>query len=295
MMKQEKEKKPICGIVMPISMIKYAEIQYSEEHWKNIYELIRDAADEAGFDARMVSHADDANIIQKTIVQNLYDDDIVICDVSAKNSNVMFEFGLRCAFDKPVIVIKDKDTGFSFDTSPFKHIEYSRDLGYKEIKQLQSQLSKCISATHEESKNPGQSPFLKSFGEFVPKKIKKTEIDKSEYILKELQELKSLVSNYGNVRQVRVGNLTRNDLISIRDRGISERLSDVEEFILGKIFEEGGSMNVGHLKQYVKQKVGIPFEMLEVEVRNMIFNGTLNKNGRLSSDDTVISYAGPLA
>ena len=56
-------------------------------------------------------------MIHKTIVQNLYLNPIVVCDVSGKNANVMFELGLRLAFDKPTIIIKDDKTDYSFDTS----------------------------------------------------------------------------------------------------------------------------------------------------------------------------------
>ena len=37
------------------------------------------------FSVRLVSTADDIGVIQKRIVQNLYDDAIIVCDVSAKN------------------------------------------------------------------------------------------------------------------------------------------------------------------------------------------------------------------
>jgi hypothetical protein len=33
-----------------------------------------------------------------------------LCDVSGKNANVMFELGLRLAFDNPTIIIKDDKT-----------------------------------------------------------------------------------------------------------------------------------------------------------------------------------------
>ncbi len=39
----------------------------------------------------MVSEADDVGVIQKRIVQNLHTHEIVVCDVSCKNPNVMFE------------------------------------------------------------------------------------------------------------------------------------------------------------------------------------------------------------
>jgi hypothetical protein len=45
----------------------------------------------------------------------------------------MFELGMRLAFDKPTIVIKDDVTKFNFDTSPIKHLQYRRDLRYMDM------------------------------------------------------------------------------------------------------------------------------------------------------------------
>ena len=79
----------------------------------------------AGYEAELVSDAEDIGIIQTRIVQNLYDKDIIVCDVSCKNANVMFELGMRLAFDKPTIIVMDNMTKYSFDAEkpivgPFK-------------------------------------------------------------------------------------------------------------------------------------------------------------------------------
>lgn len=116
----QEAKKQICGIVMPISSIDNC----TESHWKEVKGIISDAIEAAGFEARLVSEANDSGIIQKRIVQNLYYNDIVVCDVSCKNPNVMFELGMRLAFDKPTIIIMDNMTKYSFDTSPIEHLGY---------------------------------------------------------------------------------------------------------------------------------------------------------------------------
>lgn len=95
-----------CGIVMPISKIDNC----STEHWVDVLLILKDVINDAGFQPNMVSDADDSGIIQKRIIQNLYSNEIVICDVSAKNPNVMFELGIRLAFDKPTIIVKDDCT-----------------------------------------------------------------------------------------------------------------------------------------------------------------------------------------
>ncbi len=55
---------------------------------------------------------------------------IVVCDISARNANVMFELGMRLAFDKPTVIIKDERTPYSFDISSIEHLDYPSDLRY---------------------------------------------------------------------------------------------------------------------------------------------------------------------
>jgi hypothetical protein len=139
--------RPICGIVMPISLIDGC----AEAHWAEVLDIVRTAAENAGFDANLVSSADDVGIIQKRIIQNLYENPIVVCDVSARNPNVMFELGLRLAFDKPAIIIKDDKTGYNFDTSPIEHLEYPRDLRFSRIADFKETLAEKIQATRKKS------------------------------------------------------------------------------------------------------------------------------------------------
>jgi hypothetical protein len=115
----EKLPVPICGIVMPISALDGC----AEGHWSDVHEILDEAIEDAGFEGNLVSDADESGIIQKRIIQNLYENPIVVCDVSGKNPNVMFELGLRLAFDKPVIIVKDDKTTYSFDTAPIEHVE----------------------------------------------------------------------------------------------------------------------------------------------------------------------------
>ena len=182
--------KPVCGVVMPISTIDGC----TESHWADVLFIVTEAIKAAGFDARMVSSADDVGIIHKTIIQNLYDNPIVVCDVSGKNPNVMFELGMRLAFDKPTVIIKDEKTTYSFDTSVIEHIEYPRDLRFSRIVDFKTRLSKKIDATHKSaSTNPSFSTFLKHFGEFTVAKLDQKEVSGQEFIFAELRNIDSAV------------------------------------------------------------------------------------------------------
>lgn len=179
-----------CGIVMPISAID----DCNEAHWSDVRSIIYDSVEDAGFEPSLVSEADDVGVIQKRIVQNLYTNPIVVCDVSGKNPNVMLELGMRLAFDKPTIIIKDDKTTYSFDTSPIEHLSYPRDLRFNQITEFKEELSQRIKSTVKAAENdPDYSTFLKHFGTFSVAKLDSKEVSSDELILEEIRELRSSV------------------------------------------------------------------------------------------------------
>lgn len=83
----EQKVTPSCGIIMPISEINGC----TKEHWTEVYNILKDICVSSNFDCNLVSDADDIGIIHNRIIENIYSSDIVICDVSCKNANVMFD------------------------------------------------------------------------------------------------------------------------------------------------------------------------------------------------------------
>ena len=211
--------KQVCGVVMPISTIDGC----SESHWADVLEIVTEAIEEAGFDANLVSNADDVGIIHKRIIQNLYDNPIVVCDVSGKNPNVMFELGMRLAFDKPTVIIKDEKTSYSFDTSAIEHIEYPRDLRFSRIVDFKVKLTEKIVATHKRATtDPNFTTFLKHFGEFTVAKLDKKEVSGQEFIMEELRGIRSAV------RRMEFGNVQNRDMDLPRFRHPSQSSSDID-------------------------------------------------------------------
>lgn len=181
-----------CGIVMPIASME----GYPESHWKDIKRIIESAIKEANFEARLVSDADDIGVIHKRIVQNLYDNPMIVCDISGRNPNVMFELGLRLAFDKPTIIIKDEVTPYSFDTSVIEHLSYPKDLRYHDIEIFKENLKDRIKKTYKayESDPENYSTFLKNYGDFKAPLITEETISIDRYVLEELKSLQLSVS-----------------------------------------------------------------------------------------------------
>ncbi len=228
-MKKEENKveaineKPVCGIIMPISSIDNC----SMEHWAEVKKIISEAICDAGYKPNLVSNADDIGIIQKRIIQNIYDNDIVVCDVSGKNPNVMFELGMRLAFDKPAIIVIDDKTDYSFDTSPIEHLSYPRDLRYYNILNFKEQLKTKIIATVEKAKNdPNYTTFLKNFGEFEVAHVEKKEGSMNEVLLSKIEEMAYHLSRMErriNTREnVMVSTLENEKIKSIIRSGIEQ-------------------------------------------------------------------------
>lgn len=186
----EELKIPVCGIIMPIADTD----GYPNGHWTNVYDIICEASTQAGFRANLVSFDDDVAVIQKRIVQNIYDNPIVVCDISAKNANVMFELGMRLAFDKPTVIVKDEKTPYSFDISSIEHLEYPSDLRYQSINEFKKKLAGKIKETYQKSKDdPSYTTFLKHFGTFKIAQIEEKEVSENTYLALELKEIKSMM------------------------------------------------------------------------------------------------------
>jgi hypothetical protein len=76
--------------------------------------LITPAAVTANFNAKTAKKLG-SEVIQSTIVNDLDAADLVIVDLTVHNPNVLFELGMRIAFDKPVCLIRAKGTAPIFD------------------------------------------------------------------------------------------------------------------------------------------------------------------------------------
>lgn len=243
----DQEAKQVCGIVMPISAIDGC----TESHWADVLEILTEAIESSGFEANLVSNADDSGIIHKRIIQNLYDNPIVVCDVSGKNPNVMFELGLRLAFDKPTVIVKDEKTTYAFDTSAIEHLEYPRDLRFSRIVDFKQKLAEKIKATHvRATTDPSYTTFLKHFGEFKVAKLEKKEVSGQEYILEELRALRLAMRRidvgpfeYARMRGHRpptdLGGIDISPMSSIESLGLSDSSL--------KALQSGGITNVSEI------------------------------------------------
>lgn len=230
--KIKKEKNPTCGIIMPISQIENC----SPEHWADVLGILKDVCSASEFIPNLVSDADDIGVIHNRIIENIYSSDIVICDVSCKNANVMFELGMRLAFDKPTIIIKDDLTGYSFDTSLIEHLEYPRDLRFTSINKFKDSLGKKLKATFEKSQSdPNYSTFLKNFGKYKIAHLEDREVSTDTFILNAIEELRRDVRV---IRNLSIHERDDNARINVARKSRSHEISDETKLIFKRVVQD---------------------------------------------------------
>lgn len=133
-----------CFVIMPIS----DHDGYDKGHFNRVYEdIIKPAVTLANFTPTRADEVKQTNFIHLDILTKLIDAPIAICDLSARNPNVLFELGIRQAFDKPVVLIQEKGTPKIFDIGPLRYLEYSKDMKYHEVLKSQEELKNAIEAT----------------------------------------------------------------------------------------------------------------------------------------------------
>jgi hypothetical protein len=194
--KREKEEAALtCGLIMPISAID----GYNGDHWAEVKSIITQAVEgipDPKFSVKLVSDSDDVGVIQKRIVQNVYRSHIIVCDVSGKNPNVMFELGLRLAFDKPTVIVKDDKTPYAFDTGIIEHLQYPCDLRFAKIVEFKSALAEKIVGTWKAASSDSEySPFLKNFGRFQVASLSENGMASDSEVRKRNKEIEKLMED----------------------------------------------------------------------------------------------------
>lgn len=137
---------PECFVVMPVTDPE----GYVPGHFMSIYQdILAPACEQAGYKPTRADQVREANIIHLDILRRLLESPMVICDLSSRNPNVLFELGLRQAFDRPVVLVQEVGTPQIFDIAPIRYIEYRREQKFREVVEDQNKIAKAITSTKE--------------------------------------------------------------------------------------------------------------------------------------------------
>lgn len=187
------EKKEQCFVIMPIS----DQGDYPKGHFDKVYQQIfKPAIESAGYEAYRVDENKICDSIMKKIFDAIYNCPMAICDLSNKNPNVLYELGLRQAYDKPVVLLQDDKTDKIFDISGINTVYYKSDRLYENILDARERLKEAIIST----KNGQENTVIKIWQAVAAdvSHITMTKEDKLEIMLRgivnDMQELKMKVA-----------------------------------------------------------------------------------------------------
>lgn len=184
--KNNKELNPVCGIIMPIAAM---PPKYEASHWSDVRKIFDAAITNAGLTPQIVSDSFESDVIQQRIISNLYDNPVVICDVSGLNPNVMFELGMRITFKQPVIIVTDDFASIPFDTKIIEHLGYPRDLHIHQTNEFIEKLSYRIIKLFDQKKDGSFKSFIEAFGTYDVLEPTKKVVEADQLILDRLDML----------------------------------------------------------------------------------------------------------
>jgi hypothetical protein len=154
---EKKQEQPNrCFVIMPVSDVE----PYPTGHWQRVYQnLIEPACKAAGYAPTLASQVQQTNFIVLDILQRTISSEMVVCDLSSRNPNVMYELGIRQAFNKPVVLIKDTNTDRVFDIQGLRDVEYDPSL---RIDLTQASVTQIADALKQTAKAKGDVNSLVS-------------------------------------------------------------------------------------------------------------------------------------
>lgn len=227
-----------CFVIMPIG-------EYNTAYFRQFLEIYEDifipAIRKAGYIPIRADEEKACNVIQCDIIQRIIESDMVLCDLSNRNPNVLYELGIRQAFDKPVVLVQQENTERIFDISIIRTIDYDKNLNQRKVKENIDVISKAIIETAKQTKGINSIiKFINIENQIKDITDKETTNVLLNAILNRIQDLEDgqdglyeLFDNHQILPPTDNVNLKWNNLIDTYVR-FSQRLTLIEEEIMGK-------------------------------------------------------------
>lgn len=201
---EESQKEKRCFVIMPISDME----GYDEGHFLRVYNhLIKPACLKAGFTPIRADDVVSSNYIVVDILSKIIESDIVICDLSGRNPNVLYELGIRQAFSLPAVLIKDFKTNKIFDIQGLRYIEYNQGLRIDSVEKEIDDIAKSIQET-EKSKGKDINSLIQLLGVKPATLPSKVELSgETSVILSAVKDLADRITSLEAVKNGKVINI----------------------------------------------------------------------------------------
>jgi hypothetical protein len=146
----------VCFVIMPF--VEKSGIYPPGFFSEVLNTLIIPAGREAGFEVKTALRQG-TEMIHSTIVNEIIDADMCVCDLTEHNPNVLFELGMRLSHDKPVALVQAEGTARVFDVDNVLRVfPYKKELWRTTILKDLPDLISHIKATWE-NRETGESYY----------------------------------------------------------------------------------------------------------------------------------------
>lgn len=270
------EKNTRCFVIMPFSETD----TYEEDHFTKIYEQIfKPAIEKAGYEPYRVDEDKICDPIIGKIFDAVQNCPMSLCDLSSKNPNVLYELGLRQAYDKPVVLVKDEKTEHIFDVAGINTVSYNSNRLVENVEKAIKDIADALRQT-KEGKEATLVKIVKA------KSADFSEVNTSEQenigillksIMSDIQELKSdRLMNYNgvnyNVNSYKVmgeeGPVNRTFEIRLKDGVTNKQIDNTMDYIMTLTRAHiAWSRNKNWLTVTAYQILGIELEWIKKELK----------------------------
>lgn len=120
------------------------------------YQLIIAAAQSAGVETWRLDQVAVAGSITEQLYAAIEQSDLIICDITHSNPNVMYELGYAHALRKPVIIISQRSEHMPFDVRSVRTLFYDAELGRQVefVRSLESMIQQALQNPEQFSARP---------------------------------------------------------------------------------------------------------------------------------------------
>lgn len=220
--------------------------------------IIRPVAKEKGYSARRIDELSPSGRISEEIVEALYSADLVIADLAGPdpnvpNPNVMYELGVRQAWNLPVIQIAPDVTALPFDIQDINTVAYGNPTAKGDVRHAKAELKRRLRAVEHKAETPRifADMFKKAREPFQMDAIRRAAYlamrDLIGSLRERIREVEGEVNRASDEAFRNLAVLVRDPLKSLRDKrhvlvGIAEDAKDEQLVARLKALGELGAM-----------------------------------------------------
>ncbi len=157
--KKDPKTRKTCFVICPIGKPRSKE----RLHCNKVFtQLIKPAVSTLGYEVYRIDHLGYSGSIPEAIVEQLRDASLVVADLTLLMPNVLWELGIRMAWNLPVILIADDKTTLPFDLFGINTLFFSFENGTATKSAVRSLASRVKKALADTSGKPRTTMFATS-------------------------------------------------------------------------------------------------------------------------------------